>query len=164
MARFWRRGNEEAVFILTYRYSCVCRSAHAQSCYRARTRPSTCRSCALHGGASGHSDAPQKWRDCSKYEIPPEPRRSGIHPHSQTMVAENVRAEEGIEAKEGEEVTPSILVTLWNRFLCWRDGHTLYLPDLQSRDESGNVKWPCRRCGKVQVASCGLSCNGRIYQ
>ena len=40
-------------------------------------------------------------------------------------------------------------------------------PDMQNRDENGNVKWKCCKCGKLFVEHCGLDilkngkCTGR---
>ena len=53
---------------------------------------------------------------------------------------------------------------LLKRIRCFFFGHILKLGDLQARQEDGNIRWPCSRCGYVQVKHCGLSCNGKIIQ
>lgn len=45
--------------------------------------------------------------------------------------------------------------------------HLFDPPDMQDRDENGNVKWMCCKCQKIFVAHCGLDilkfgkCTGR---
>ena len=34
--------------------------------------------------------------------------------------------------------------------------HEFYGYDMESRDENGNVHWPCSKCKKLFVAECGL--------
>jgi len=34
--------------------------------------------------------------------------------------------------------------------------HLFKAVDMQLRDEHGVVRWPCKRCGKVFEAECGL--------
>lgn len=53
------------------------------------------------------------------------------------------------------------MTSLLRKLQCWLKGHSLHYDDLSRRDpETGNVKWPCQRCGYVQVVPYGLAAEG----
>lgn len=66
----------------------------------------------------------------------------------------------------------SVLYVVFNFFKNKKCSHLFDPPDMQNRDENGNVKWKCCKCGKLFVEYCGLDilkngkCTGRwgIYK
>ena len=60
-----------------------------------------------------------------------------------------------------------VLYAVFNFFKRKKCSHLFDPPDMQSRDENGNVKWKCCKCDKVFVEHCGLDilkhgkCTGR---